>query len=126
MTHSMRISLILLACGLSASAEAGGFGVHTFVNIVPRNPLDAAVRGDMLGLIFFTLVFGIALTLIPRDAAAPVLRVLDGVGQAVIVMIGFAMAIAPIGVFALIFGSIHTLIITAVIIILVSQIFKNL
>ena len=89
---------------VSASTEAGGFGVHTFVNIVPRNPLDAAVRGDMLGLIFFTLVFGIALTLIPRDAAAPVLRVLDGVGQAVIVMIGFAMAIAPIGVFALIFA----------------------
>ena len=89
---------------VSASAEASGFGVHTFVNIVPRNPLDAAARGDMLGLIFFTLVFGIALTLIPRDAAAPVLRVLEGVGQAVIIMIGFAMAIAPIGVFALIFA----------------------
>ena len=38
----------------------------TFVNIVPRNPLDAAARGDMLGLIFFTLIFGIALTRIPR------------------------------------------------------------
>ena len=89
---------------VSASAEAGGFGVHTFVNIVPRNPVSAAASGDMLGLIFFTLIFGISLTLIPKDAAAPVLRVLDGVGQAVIVMIGFAMALAPIGVFALIFA----------------------
>jgi DAACS family dicarboxylate/amino acid:cation (Na+ or H+) symporter len=89
---------------VSASAAAGGFGVHTFVNIVPRNPIAAAAGGDMLGLIFFTLIFGISLTLIPRDAAAPVLRVLDGIGQAVIVMIGFAMALAPIGVFALIFA----------------------
>ena len=89
---------------IGASQDAGGFGVHTFVNIVPRNPLDAAVRGDMLALIFFTLIFGIALTFIPKDAAAPVLRFLDGFGQAIIVMIGFAMAIAPIGVAALIFA----------------------
>lgn len=85
-------------------AEESGFGIGTFVNIVPRNPLDAAARGDMLGLIFFTLVFGVALTRIPVEAAAPVLRVLDGVGQAVMVIIGFAMRLAPIGVAALIFA----------------------
>lgn len=90
----------------SARVEAGlasDFGIQTFVNIVPRNPLDAASRGDMLGLIFFTLIFGLALTLVPKEKAAPVLRVLEGVGEAVSVMIGFAMKIAPVGVFALIF-----------------------
>lgn len=85
-------------------AAESGFGVGTFVNIVPRNPLDAAARGDMLGLIFFTLIFGVALTRIPPEVAAPVLRVLDGVGQAVMVIIGFAMRLAPIGVTALIFA----------------------
>jgi len=83
---------------------AGGFGIHTFVNIVPRNPLDAAARGDMLGLIFFTLVFGIAITRLPETTARPLLAVLEAVGQAVTVMIGFAMALAPYGVFALVFA----------------------
>lgn len=86
------------------AAASSGFGVQTFVNIVPRNPLDAAVNGDMLALIFFTLVFAVALTRIPEEAAKPVLRVLEGVSQAVTVIIGFAMKLAPIGVAALIFS----------------------
>ena len=32
------------------AAARSGFGVQTFVNIVPRNPVDSAARGDMLGL----------------------------------------------------------------------------
>lgn len=85
-------------------AGAGGFGVDTFVRIVPRNPVAAASQGDMLGLIFFTIVFGLALTRLPAPVSSPVIRVLDGVGQAVTVMIGFAMKLAPVGVAALIFS----------------------
>jgi dicarboxylate/amino acid:cation (Na+ or H+) symporter, DAACS family len=89
----------------SARVGAGGkFGVETFVNIVPRNPVDSAARGDMLGLIFFTLIFGIALTRIARDKAEPVLRVLEGVSEAVMVIIGMAMKLAPLGVAGLIFS----------------------
>ncbi len=88
---------------VTAAADSG-FGIGTFVNIVPRNPVDAAAKGEMLSLIFFTLVFGIALTRIPRDMSAPVIRVLEGVSQAVMVIIGFAMKLAPLGVTALIFG----------------------
>jgi DAACS family dicarboxylate/amino acid:cation (Na+ or H+) symporter len=85
-------------------ARTGGFGVQTFVNIVPRNPVDSAARLDMLGLIFFTLVFGVALTRIPADSARPVIRFLEGVSQAVTVIIGFAMRLAPFGVAGLIFA----------------------
>lgn len=85
------------------AAEATRFGINTFVDIVPRNPLDAAARGDMLALIFFTLVFGIALTRLPEHLAKPVLRVIEGVGEAISVMIGFAMKLAPVGVAGLIF-----------------------
>lgn len=84
--------------------SSGRFGVETLVSIVPRNPVDAAARGDMLGVIFFTLVFGVALTRIRPEAAAPVLRFLEGVGAAVTEMIGFAMQLAPVGVAALIFA----------------------
>jgi DAACS family dicarboxylate/amino acid:cation (Na+ or H+) symporter len=86
------------------AAETSGFGISTFVNIIPRNPVDAAARGDMLAVIFFTLIFGIALTRIPEASARPVLRVLEGVLQAVTVIIGFAMKLAPYGVAGLVFA----------------------
>ncbi|GMV06658.1 MAG: glutamate:proton symporter [Gemmatimonadota bacterium] len=89
--------------GLAQSGPAE-FGISTFVNIVPRNPVQAAADMDMLALIFFSLIFGAALTMIPKEKADPVLAVLDGIGEAVIRIIDMAMKLAPYGVFALIFG----------------------
>jgi dicarboxylate/amino acid:cation (Na+ or H+) symporter, DAACS family len=87
------------------AASDQGFGINTFVNIVPRNPIDAAAKTDMLAVIFFALVFGVALTLIPRAKAEPVERVLDGLGEAIIKIVGMAMQIAPFAVAALIFST---------------------
>ena len=88
----------------TALAESSGFGINTFVNIIPRNPIDAAARGDMLAVIFTALILGIALTRIAPERAAPVMRVLEGIGDAIMVVIDLAMHIAPFGVFGLIFS----------------------
>lgn len=89
-----------------AQAESDqGFGINTFVNIVPRNPLQAAANTDMLAVIFFSLIFGIALTLIPQEKSEPVQRVLDGVSEAIIRIVGIAMQLAPFAVAALIFST---------------------
>jgi DAACS family dicarboxylate/amino acid:cation (Na+ or H+) symporter len=90
------------AQGLQAGG-GGKFGIDMFVNIVPRNPIQAAASLDMLGIIFFSLVFGAALTLLPPDKNRPMLRVLDALGEAVVKIIDFAMRLAPYGVFGLIF-----------------------
>jgi len=90
------------AQGLQAGG-GGKFGIDMFVNIVPRNPIQAAASLDMLGIIFFSLVFGAALTLLPSDKTKPMLRVLDALGDAVVKIIEFAMKLAPYGVFGLIF-----------------------
>jgi DAACS family dicarboxylate/amino acid:cation (Na+ or H+) symporter len=87
------------------AASDQGFGINTFVNIVPRNPIDAAAKTDMLAVIFFALIFGVALTLIPREKSEPVQRVLDGLGEAIIKIVGMAMQIAPFAVAALIFST---------------------
>jgi dicarboxylate/amino acid:cation (Na+ or H+) symporter, DAACS family len=79
------------------------FGVETFVNIVPRNPIDAAARTDLLGVIFFGLVFGAALTVIPAATARPMISVLEALNAVVTAIIHFAMLLAPFGVAALIF-----------------------
>jgi dicarboxylate/amino acid:cation (Na+ or H+) symporter, DAACS family len=93
--------------GQVAGLQAGGstkFGVDLFVNIVPRNPIQAAANLDMLGVIFFSLVFGAALTLIPAEKTRALVAVIDAVGDAIIKIIGMAMKLAPYGVFGLIFG----------------------
>jgi DAACS family dicarboxylate/amino acid:cation (Na+ or H+) symporter len=79
------------------------FGVDLFVNIVPRNPIAAAAGMDMLGVIFFALVFGAALTLIPKEKSEPMVRVLEALGETVVKVIEIAMKVAPYGVFGLIF-----------------------
>ena len=88
--------------GLQAGGPAG-FGIHTIVNIVPRNPIQAAASMDMLGVIFFSLVFGTALTLIPEDRARPMVDFVRALGDVVIRIIDLAMKLAPYGVFGLIF-----------------------
>jgi DAACS family dicarboxylate/amino acid:cation (Na+ or H+) symporter len=90
------------AAGLQAAGSAK-FGIETFVNIVPRNPIQAAASMDMLGVIFFALVFGAALTLIPEEKSRPMVRVLEALGEAVVKIIELAMRLAPYGVFGLIF-----------------------
>ncbi|HUF25149.1 MAG TPA: dicarboxylate/amino acid:cation symporter [Vicinamibacterales bacterium] len=79
------------------------FGIQTLINIVPRNPIDSAARTDLLGVIFFALLFGAALTLIPAATAKPMIDVLDALNAVVTAIIHFAMLLAPLGVAALIF-----------------------
>jgi DAACS family dicarboxylate/amino acid:cation (Na+ or H+) symporter len=90
--------------GPSKDALARGqFGVQTLVNVVPRNPLAAAAQGDMLGVIFFSLAFGVALALLPAERTRALVEVLRGLGEAMIVIIDLVMKVAPYGVFALLF-----------------------
>jgi DAACS family dicarboxylate/amino acid:cation (Na+ or H+) symporter len=92
--------------GQAQGMQAGGasaFGIGMFVNMVPRNPVQAAANMDMLAVIFFSIVFGAALTLIPRERAEPMVRLLDALVEIVIKIIDFAMRLAPYGVFGLIF-----------------------
>lgn len=88
----------------ASQRAAESFGVETVVGIVTRNPIKSAVDGDMLGVIFFGLMFGIALTMLARDKAEPMMRWLDALNEVVVKIVELAMRIAPYGVAALIFG----------------------
>jgi len=85
------------------AAAMSTFGMDTIINIVPRNPIRAAAETDMLGVIFFGLMFGAALTVIPPAKAKPMMEVLESLNAVVTAIIHFAMLIAPLGVAALIF-----------------------
>ena len=86
------------------TSQQQNFGVQTLVNIVTRNPIRSAVEMDMLGVIFFGIMFGVGLTMIRPDRAMPMIRVLEAIQDVVIKIVEIAMKLAPYGVAALIFG----------------------
>lgn len=86
------------------AAATSTFGIETVVNVVTRNPVKSAVDLDLLGIIFFALMFGAALTQIPKEKAAPMIGFLGALEEVVIKIVGFAMRLAPYGVAGLIFG----------------------
>lgn len=57
----------------------------------------------MLALIFVSLMVGIALTLIDKNRAQPVIKILEGINDVTVAIINLAMRLAPYGVAALIF-----------------------
>ena len=73
--------------------------------IVPTNIVHALSKEtpDMLGLMFFALFFGIAMTLIVPDRSAPVISLLEGIYEAVAKLIEIVMLLAPYAVFCLLF-----------------------
>lgn len=86
------------------AAAQSDFGINTVVNIVTRNPVKSMVDMDMLGVIFFGIMFGAALTLIAAARAGPMIAVLEGLESVVVKIVEMAMRVAPLGVFMLIYG----------------------
>jgi DAACS family dicarboxylate/amino acid:cation (Na+ or H+) symporter len=86
------------------AANQSTFGVETLVGIVTRNPVKSAVDTDLLGIIFFGLIFGAALTLIKKETADPMVAWLRALQEVVIKIVEMAMLLAPYGVAGLIFG----------------------
>jgi len=72
------------------------------VRIIPRNPFRAMADTDFLQIIFFALLFGISLTILPEARRKPVMDVLQTINDAMIVLVKLVMQVAPYGVFALI------------------------
>ncbi|MBX4263342.1 cation:dicarboxylate symporter family transporter [Clostridium estertheticum] len=73
----------------------------TFVNIVPTNIFASLSNGDMLSIIFFSIMFGLGIGAI-GEKGKPVLRFFEGVAQAMFWVTNQIMKTAPFGVFALI------------------------
>ncbi|MGQ0562205.1 MAG: dicarboxylate/amino acid:cation symporter [Gemmatimonadota bacterium] len=86
------------------AAEQSTFGIETLVNIVTRNPLKSAVDMDMLGVIFFGIMFGAALTMIAAQRAQSMIAWLEALQELVIKIVEIAMKLAPLGVAGLIYG----------------------
>lgn len=66
-------------------------------NLIPANPIDALARGDMLQIISFSLIVGIALNLM-GDSSATVRRFVDEVLEMAMVVVRWVLRLLPVGV----------------------------
>ena len=71
------------------------------MNIVPRNPIAALAEGNVLSVIFFAVLLGIA-GLVIGERAKPVADLVDAASEIMLKITGWVMEVAPFGVFALI------------------------
>lgn len=94
--------------GFELSAEATQFeGAQApplttlLISLVPKNPVDALVSGDMLQVIFLSILTGMALTL-SGSAGKRILSVFEDLNVVVMKIVGIVIMFSPIGVFCLI------------------------
>ncbi|MFC4768177.1 cation:dicarboxylate symporter family transporter [Effusibacillus consociatus] len=73
----------------------------TFVNIVPQNIVQSLANGDMLAIIFFSVMFGLGVAAI-GEKGKPVIHFFEGVADTMFWVTNQIMKFAPFGVFALI------------------------
>ena len=97
------------AAGVQGKAAAAPSVSQIILNIVPTNPIDSLAKGDVLPIIFFAVIFGIALSYIKdatnkslAKAGATLLDVLNAAAETMYKVVGGIMQYAPIGVFVLI------------------------
>jgi proton glutamate symport protein len=81
--------------------------VDTFVNIVPTNIIQALANGDMLAIIFFSVMFGLGVAAI-GEKGKPIIQFFKGTAEAMFHVTNQIMKVAPIGVFALIGVTVST------------------
>jgi proton glutamate symport protein len=84
--------------------------LQLLIDIVPENVFNAAANNrNMLQVVFIALFSGIGLLLIPQEKARPVIAFFEGVNALVIRLVELIMRTAPVGVFALMAGTITSI-----------------
>lgn len=71
------------------------------VNLIPRNPLASAIEGEMLGIVVFAIIAGLALALHKNTAIEQLLKLVDGILEVCMTIVKWALWLAPWAVFGL-------------------------
>jgi Na+/H+-dicarboxylate symporter len=104
------VAAILVGPGLGAeyATDALEFTVKdapsladTLINIFPSNPFQAMAEGNMLQVIVFAILLGVAMTL-AGESGRDLLRVFQSANEVIMKLVFVLMQIAPIGIFCLI------------------------
>ncbi|BDS05529.1 glutamate:proton symporter [Oceaniferula spumae] len=90
-----------------ASQRKAGDYADLFKKMIPPNVFSAASdNGQLLGMIFFSVLFALAMTRLPMDSMRPLLGTVQGINDVMIRVTQWIMLFAPIGVFGLLLPTI--------------------
>jgi Na+/H+-dicarboxylate symporter len=74
---------------------------ETLVRLLPGNPLGSMVEGEMLQVVLFAIIVGIALVALAPAQSKPLLELLNSVQLVCMMVVRWAMTLAPLAVFGL-------------------------
>ena len=84
----------------SYTAPSAHMSTMDFImNIIPKDVADAFARGEILQVLFFSILFGVALAGLKGEASEAVLGFIDGLSHNLFKIVGIVMRVAPIGAF---------------------------
>ena len=86
----------------NVSGKGAGDIAEVFLRMVPANIVDAAANGQMLGLIFFSLIFGFYISKLKGSVASIQKDFWQGLLDIMMMMTNLVMKFAPLGVYALV------------------------
>jgi DAACS family dicarboxylate/amino acid:cation (Na+ or H+) symporter len=90
------------AAGIVERGEAAS-AMQVLLSIVPRNPLQAGVEGNLIGVMFFALLFGIAAATLKTEGVRTFVGTLQGIYDITLKLINAVIQLAPYAVAALLF-----------------------
>ena len=90
--------------GQIATQREGVSGVDILLNIIPRNPVQAAADGDLIAVIFFAMMLGIAATILRTPATKTFVGAVEGLYEICLKLIDWVIQLAPYAVAALLFS----------------------
>ena len=92
--------------GLDQSTATGPMpGIADFFKgIIPDNVISAAANGEVLPLVVFAMLFALAITRIENERRRTLIGVFEAIADALLIIIGWVLWIAPLGVLALAFS----------------------
>jgi len=93
-----------LKTGLSSIPSSTAGFRDILVQIIPTNPFESMVKGEMVPLIFFSLCFGFFITRIQEPYRDHLKKIFQGIFKVMMLFAKFIISFAPLGVMALIAG----------------------
>ncbi|MEH6747188.1 MAG: dicarboxylate/amino acid:cation symporter [Maribacter arcticus] len=73
----------------------------TISNLIPNNPLESILMGEMLGVVIFTIIIGVAITQLQNETARPIIRFTEAIQKICMIVVSWAMILVPYAVFGL-------------------------
>lgn len=92
------------AQSIAESGATQAKGIDMLVEIVPSNVVKAAAENTILAVMFFALMFGVGLGMTRSEGAKTLRSAIEGLFEVSMILIGFAIKLAPYAVFCLMFN----------------------